>query len=119
MLVHRGCHGQVYLNLGPAYKFIAGFGIDRKGLTTNICEIIQIGNTGPSLFFCPDCQTDVPLEEVVIQCMQGGEFVEVSDAVRSESAGGMYCREHGVEYFDDCKPLNIRTFTIKKSSVSR
>lgn len=114
MLVHRQCGCQVFLNLGATFKFIAAFGITSRGLKTNLCEVVQVGSGGVSQFFCPECQSDVELNNIMVRCMQGGELVELADAVRSESSGGMYCREHGAEFYGDCQKLNVKTFSVSR-----
>jgi len=116
MIVHRTCHTQVKLDLSPAYKFIATFGITDSGIRTSICDVIQDNTEGPVSFYCEECHTIVPIEGVVVLCEMCGEYFEVADSWRSTKAGGMYCERDAREYFPgEIKRLNLRKFTIVKS----
>lgn len=119
MIVHRSCHTQLYLNLSPAYKFYATYGITSRGLRTNICEIIQVGTNGPTMFFCGECKQDVPLTDAVVQCLMCGEYHEISESWRATSAGGLYCDRCAHEYYpNDIERLNVRQFNITGSRRS-
>jgi hypothetical protein len=105
----------LYLSLAGAYKFISTFGVNSRGLKTNVCEIIQVNTTGPTAFYCPECKEDVPLENAVVQCQMCGDFFELGNCYRSTKSGGMYCEAHAREFFPgEIERLNVRTFNIQK-----
>jgi len=126
MLIHKECHGHVVIPIEGLRIAVENFGISTKEKNIILNQITIIDEkpgrkTADISFYCCEChKNNIDLDEILIQCGNCGEVVELKDLFILPQSGGVYCikckkkiigRTNGVE---DSSFVNILPYFKKK-----
>lgn len=111
-------HGMVYLDFSKGIKMLARtVGLTVTGIKVSdilVSETGSIGTNAPE-FFCLDCNTNVPIDEVISICGMCREFFPTDQLFKIAEVGSIYCSSCAEEYYSKKRRYNLKNILSKFS----
>lgn len=113
---HKKDGGVVLLDITNNILFVTTFGITKSSLRTGTGNIsIKDSENSEPVFYCSQCEKNVPLDEIYSRCYYCGDEFPIIRLYRVSDSGGPYCDNCSREKFPSSSRNKLSTIFTKLS----